>query len=224
MEVRAANSVLNDHTFLITPAYSSRFHNQIQPITIKEPFCYTACKQSGRKSSLHKSYTMEGHRFRAPKDSVEYEEFFNAASEGDVERLEAALLPSLDVNALEADRLQGRAALHMAAQTGSVPAVRFLLSRGAKVDFRNSEYETSLHEAAFFAHPEAIEALLDAGSQIDLQTGDYSYTALHNVLKYKNTVTPRQIETIELLLDRGLDVNAEADGWGSTLVSLHLGC
>jgi ankyrin repeat protein len=167
---------------------------------------------------------MEEHRFRAPEDSFEYEEFFNAASGGDVERLEAALLPSLDVNALEADRLQGRAALHMAAQTGSVQAIQFLLTHGAKVDLRNSEYETPLHEAAFYAHPEAVKALLDAGSNIHLKTGDYSYTALHNVLKHKNTITSQQIETIELLLDRGSDVNAEADSWGSTLVSLHLGC
>lgn len=157
--------------------------------------------------------------FRAPDDSVEYEELFNAASEGDVERIEQALLPSLDVNALEADRLQGRSALHFAAQSGGVPAIRFLLNHGAEVDLRNSEGETPLHEAAYSAHPEAIKALLDAGADINLPTGDYQYTALHNVLKHKNTVTPQQIETIELLLDRGLNVNAEADSWGSTLVS-----
>ena len=92
------------------------------------------------------------------------------------------------------------------------------------MDLRNSEYETPLHEAAFYAHPEAIKALLDAGSNIHLKTGDYSYTALHNVLKHKNTITSQQIEAIELLLDRGSHVNAEADSWGSTLVSLHLGC
>lgn len=165
---------------------------------------------------------MADESFRAPEDSVEYEELFNAASEGDVKRLKAALLLSLNVNALEADRLQGRAALHMAAQHGSVPAVQFLLAHGAKVDLRNSEGETPLHEAAYFAHPEAIGALLDAGADINLPTGDYSYTALHNVLKHKNTVTPKNIEAIELLLDRGLDVNAEADSWGSTLVSFHL--
>ena len=165
---------------------------------------------------------MAHESFRAPADSVEYEELFNAASEVDVdiERLKTALLPSLNINVLEADRLQGRAALHMAAQSGSVPAVKFLLAHGAKVDLRNSEGETPLHEAAYAAHPEAIRVLLDAGADINLPTGDYSYTALHNVLKHKNTVTPKQIETIELLLDRGLDLNAQADSWGSTLVSL----
>lgn len=164
---------------------------------------------------------MADDNFRADENSVEYKEFFNAVSEGDIERLKTALLPSLNinVNALEADRLQGRAALHMAAQTGNVSAIQFLLTHGAEVDLRNSEGETPLHEAAFSAQPKAIRALLDAGADINLPTGDYSYTALHNVLKYKNTVTPQQIETIELLLDRGLDLNAEADSWGSTLVS-----
>ena len=155
---------------------------------------------------------------RAPENDVEYEEFFNAASEGNTKRLEAALLPSMSVDTLEADALQGRGALHMAAQAGSVPAIQWLLAHGATVDLRNSEGETPLHEAAFWAHPEAIKALLGAGADINLPTGDYSYTALHNVLKYKNTVTPRQIETIKFLLDRGLDVNAKADSWGSTLV------
>lgn len=162
-------------------------------------------------------------RYRASEDSVEYEELFNAASKGDLKRLEAALLPSLNVNALEADCLQGRAALHIAAQAGSVPAIQFLLAHGAKVDLRNSEGETPLHEAAFFAHPEAINALLDAGADINLPTGDYDFTALHNVLKYKHMVTTQQIQTITLLLDRGLDVNAEADEWGSTLVSVECG-
>ncbi len=166
---------------------------------------------------------MADDRFRAPEDSVVYEELFDAASKGDLERLAAALLPSMNVNALEADPLQGRSALHIAAECGKVSAIRFLLAHGAKVDLPNSEGETPLHEAAFWARPEAIIALLDAGADINRQTGDYYFTALHNVLKYKHTVTPQQIETIKLLLDRGMDVNAEADHWGSTLVSFKRG-
>lgn len=164
----------------------------------------------------------EENIFRAPADNAEYNELFLAASEGHVERLEVALLPSLDVNALQDDPLQGKAALHMAAQNGNVEAIRFLLSHGAKVDLRNFEGETPLHEAAFWARLEAIKVLLEAGATINLQTGDYNYTALHNVLKYKNRVTPQHIETIELLLDQGLDVNSECDDWGGTIVNFPL--
>ena len=165
---------------------------------------------------------MDSYDNRAPENDVEYEEFFNAAGEDNIQRLEAALLPSMSVDDLEADPLQGRAALHIAALTGGGPAIHWLLAHGAIADLPDSEYETPLHEAAFWTHPEAIKALLSAGANINLPAGDYNYTALHNVLKYKNMVTPRQIETLELLLDRGLAVNLGfADNWGSTLVSFH---
>ena len=167
---------------------------------------------------------MERDHSRATEGNVEYKELFDAASEGDLEHLEAALLPSLDINALEPNHLQGRTALHVASQTGNVEAIQFLLTHGAKVDLRNSEYRTPLHDAAFNAQPEAIKALLKGGASIHLQTGDYNFTALHDVLKFKDTVTPEQIKTIELLLDQGSDVNADADGWGSTLVGLDVQC
>ncbi|KAL8709639.1 MAG: hypothetical protein Q9225_007423 [Loekoesia sp. 1 TL-2023] len=159
---------------------------------------------------------MADDRFHAPEGSVEYERLFDAAHDGDIERLEAALLPSINVNALESDPLQGRAALHVAAQSGNITAIDFLLAHGAKVDLRNSEYETPLHEAVFWVRPEAVGALLDAGADINLRTGDYDFTALHNVLKYKHSVTPAQIETIQLLLDRGVNPNVKAASWGST--------
>ena len=159
---------------------------------------------------------------RAPEGDSQYENLFEAANDGDVDRLQAALLPSLDINALEADLLQGRSALHIAAQAGNLTAIHFLLARGAKVDLLNAERETPLHEAAFWARPGAVRALLNAGADPHRPTGDYSMTALHNVLKYKNTVTPEMRQTIGILLDHGLDVNAKADEWGSTLVSPSL--
>ena len=128
----------------------------------------------------------------------------------------------MSIDALEADLLQGRSALHIAAQAGSVPAIQWLLTHSATVDLRNSEGETPLHEAAFWAHLEAIKALPAAEADINLPTGDYNYTALFNVLKYKHTVTPRQIETIEFLSDQGLDaILGLDDDWGSSLVCFH---
>ena len=150
---------------------------------------------------------MDSHYNRAPENDIEYEEFYNSAHEGNIQRLEAALLPSMSVDALEADLLYGRAALHIAAEAGSVPAIRWLLAHGATVDLRNSEGETPLYEAARWAQPEAIKALLAAGANTNLLTKEYDHTALLNVLNGKHTVTPREIETIELLLDRGFDVN-----------------
>ena len=43
----------------------------------------------------------------------------------------------------------------------------------------------------------------------------------YHVLREKANVSRQQIETIELFLDRGQDVNAPGDSWGSTVVSRH---
>ena len=85
---------------------------------------------------------------RAFEHSIEYKDLYYAANEDDTECLKVALLPSLNFNALEADRLQGRTALHIAARNGRVPAIQFLLAHGAEFDLRNSKYETPLHSAA----------------------------------------------------------------------------
>ena len=126
----------------------------------------------------------------SPEDDIEYEEFYNAAHEGNIQRLEAALLPSMSVDALEADLLYGHAALHIAAEAGSVPAIQWFLAHGATVDLRNSEGETPLHEAARWAQPKAIKALLAAGANTNILTKEYDHTALLNVLNGKHTVTP----------------------------------
>ena len=129
----------------------------------------------------------------------------------------------MSVDALEADVMQGRATLHIASQAGNVPAIQWLLAHGATVDLRNSEGETPLHEAACFLQPEAIKALLAAGANINLNSADYSHTPLLHVLDNKHSVTPREIKTIELLLDRGADINYGLDDiWIGTLVCFHL--
>lgn len=91
----------------------------------------------------------------------------------------------------------------MAAQAGSFPAILVLLAHDAKADLRDFEGGTPLREAVYAAHAEAIRALSDAEADIELPIRDYSYMTQHNILKHMNIVTQQQIETIELLPDRG---------------------
>ena len=166
---------------------------------------------------------MDPYTNRASEDDLQYEEFYNAALEGNIERLEAALLPSMSVDALEADIMQGSAALHIASHAGNILAIQWLLAHGATVDLRNSEGETPLHVAACCLQDEAIKALLAAGANINLNSAEYSHTPLLYVLGNKPSITPREIKTIELLLDRGADINYGFDDiWIGTLVCFHL--
>ncbi|KAL8812725.1 MAG: hypothetical protein Q9223_002255 [Gallowayella weberi] len=164
---------------------------------------------------------MADDRFCAPEDSGEYNELFAAAYQGDTARLEAALLPSIDINALQADPAQGSAALHIAARNGNLAALRLLLAHGAQVDLRNAEWATPLHEAASNAQLDAIKILLKAGADITLEAGEEEFTMLDLVLNRQGPITAPKIKTIEFLLDQGCDPNRD-DGYGrgSTMMSV----
>ncbi|KAL8752530.1 MAG: hypothetical protein Q9184_005702 [Pyrenodesmia sp. 2 TL-2023] len=162
--------------------------------------------------------------YRAPEGHPNYIELFDAAREGSIGRLETAIKPQLNINALEvdnpeADRLQGLAVLHIVAANGDVDAIQFLLENGADIDLRSSSNETALNKAAFGAHPEAVRMLLDAGAQTDTQPRNDRNTVLYSVVQDKDHLSTQHIETIKLLLDRCFDVNAPIDLWGTQLIT-----
>ncbi|KAL8885395.1 MAG: hypothetical protein Q9192_006650 [Flavoplaca navasiana] len=160
----------------------------------------------------------EDDSFRAPKNDAEYNKFFDAAIAGSVPALDACFGPNINVNALQADRLRGEGALHMAATSGHLPTLRWLLEHGADVNLKDSRNGTALNKAAYGAHIKAAELLLDAGAQIDLETGSRSsYTALSSVLQGKQIVTPQAIAMIELLLKRGFSPAKPVDHMGLTV-------
>jgi ankyrin repeat protein len=100
----------------------------------------------------------------------EIEQFFNAASKGDLPALTSLLKNGIDVNA----RFAGGIALMAAATTGSAAAVRLLLKHGADVAARDETESTALHWAALYGlqMPEpggglsVIRALIKAGADI----------------------------------------------------------
>lgn len=162
--------------------------------------------------------------FHAPKDSAEYNELFAAASQDDIARLKSALLPSININALDADRVSGCTALHNAAYTGNVAAIRLLLAHSAQVDIRNCDGWTPLHVAANALQLDAIKVLLELGADITLEAQwDVDYTMLDVVLlDDRQSLKEARIKTIEFLLDQGCDPNRDDGcGMGGTMVGLH---
>ncbi|XP_036375601.1 CARD- and ANK-containing Inflammasome Adaptor Protein [Megalops cyprinoides] len=89
-------------------------------------------------------------------------DIFDATATGNLPLLDG-LLKSNDVNAVNSSQ---ETLLHIAAQHGQVSVMEFLLSKGAKLDMKDSHGRTALHRAAERGHTSSVEALLRAGADI----------------------------------------------------------
>lgn len=64
----------------------------------------------------------------------------------------------------------GRNSLYMSAEEGRLDCLRYLLTRGADVDARDTDGRTSLHRACERGRAECAEAILDSGCDIHART------------------------------------------------------
>jgi len=88
-------------------------------------------------------------------------------------------------------------ALHIAARNGHVEVARFLLEKGADIDWRGFFGAPGLHWAAIHGHKPMVEFLLEHGANPALRDQQFNSTALGWALEGKHT------EIAELLRARG---------------------
>jgi ankyrin repeat protein len=115
----------------------------------------------------------------------------------------------------------GETALHIVSrgeydsQEQGVGTARLLLERGVDVNARRKDSWTSLHWAAFKGRVELTQLLLDQGANAKVET-ERGETALHIVSRGEYDSQEQSISTARLLLEHGVDVNAQQkDGWTS---------
>ncbi|WP_234321301.1 ankyrin repeat domain-containing protein [Streptomyces katrae] len=129
-----------------------------------------------------------------------------AVEDGDAAAVARLLGGGVEVDAPDMAR---RTALELAVKAGHVEIVRLLLAAGADPHQQTGEYEelTPLLQAVTWGHTSVVRALLDAGAPSCAQ-GKMSWLPL--------VVVPdgeRGREIVDLLLDRGADVNGLMKGW-----------
>ena len=105
------------------------------------------------------------------------EDLLDAARNGDVAAVTAAMEAGADVNAAQGD---GMTALHWAAERGHADVARVLLDAGAAVDrgTRIGSY-TPLHLASRRGNADMARTLLTAGADPGLATTSSGVTPLH---------------------------------------------
>lgn len=132
--------------------------------------------------------------------------FLRAIRRGDLDQARALL--DGDPEVLGASGHMGRTALHVAVETGSLDAVRFLIGAGADVNGERGRGDTPL----FWAPDRTIAAtLLAAGA--DLHATDFAQREpIHWAAQFGRA------DVIQLLIEQGADVNLRD---GSQMTPLH---
>ena len=101
----------------------------------------------------------------APKNNNGKNNLWAAARKGDVKLIGQHLFKQ-DVNARDAN---GGTALENAALAGHLPAVDFLLKKGANVNSKNNDGNTALHAAAFIGRLDIVQLLVERGTNINIK-------------------------------------------------------
>jgi len=127
-----------------------------------------------------------------------------AARTGKVDAVKVLLENGAKVNVRE--KWKNQTALMWAAHEGNAEAVRLLIAAGAKLDDRSYAGWTPLLFAARQGQSDAIRALVAAGANVNEKLPDGT-SALVTAVQGLN------YETANVLLDLGIDPNADAQGW-----------
>lgn len=166
-----------------------------------------------------------GSQAQAAEPAVRNLALLVAAEAGDAAAVGSMLDAGADINA---QRLEGFTPLSIAAMVGNVEVVRLLIERRADVNAlsRNAP-TTALIAAAAGGQAEAVRLLIAGGANVGVKD-NFERTALHYAAGYRSIVTARTmvaalekrpvvkpkpahyLETIQVLLDAGAQVNAIA--------------
>ncbi len=130
---------------------------------------------------------------------------FEAARDGDLEQLRAAMRNGASVN----DATQkGLTVLMVAAHCGHEALVAELLAQGADVDARDGTGSSALLRSATLGHASVVRLLLEQGADLSAAK-DTGTTALHRAAREGHTAI------VALLVDRGMHVDCR-NSWLAT--------
>lgn len=166
--------------------------------TVTAAICFSLCLLTG-------SNAQDQNRPTPP--TPEAKAFVEAAKQGDLEAVNAALKKGMDVNVKIAGK---RTALYAAVERSEVAMVKRLIEAGADVNAKEYLGVTPLHWAAIRGPRESVKALIDAGADVNV------YCVQHDT-PLGSAAGAGNVEAAEELIKAGADVNG-----GQSLTPLAL--
>jgi ankyrin repeat protein len=124
-----------------------------------------------------------------------------AVFHGDITETKKLLAAGADAKAVNA---YGASAMQLAADASNTELIRVLLKAGADPNSPNPDGETALHLVARAGNVEAAKLLLRAGAEVDARESFGGQTPL------MWAAARRHPEMVELLVDKGANVNARS--------------
>jgi len=156
------------------------------------------------------------------KKNMTGEIFLAVCNNGTVQRVEACLKNGDDVNARSSER--GRTVLQFAAMTCSAEVVRYLVTKGAKVNVTDDDGLTPMCMAVLKGRTDIIECLAALGADVDAKHDGSSlvhFAAMADIderIERIESVT----KTIECLAKLGADLNKPSKQGMTPLVQAAL--
>ncbi|KAL1862030.1 hypothetical protein Plec18170_000854 [Paecilomyces lecythidis] len=145
-----------------------------------------------------------------------------AAYDGRIETMRLLIDKGADVN--RQGGLFG-CPLGAASYRGNMKAIRLLLQEGARVNTAGGFYGSPLGAAALEDNIEAMDILFEQGADVNIQGGPFGtplgIAAWGRAIEY---LRPRYTNGLQLLLDKGADVNAPCNLFLNALEVSFFGC
>lgn len=142
---------------------------------------------------------------------AKYISVYDFAERGDLDSLKAVFSSQpLDVNKKDKS---GETLLMKSASGGHLAMVRWLLSKGAKIDQTSFNGETALFQAVSEGHFGVVATLLDQNPSLKIQYGENKETILFEATRTGNLKIIQKLIEADPSLVNSLDANGENAGF-----------
>ncbi|MCZ6540171.1 MAG: ankyrin repeat domain-containing protein [Nitrospinae bacterium] len=146
--------------------------------------------------------------FAAGCDPFSEKSPYDLAVAGNIPMLKLLLEDGLDVNSTYG--YQGRTLLYGAVQREDTECAKFLIERGAQVDFEDKNKNTPLFHAVDYGHEQPVTLLLDHRARVDEKNE-------RGITPFFQAVNKNQTRLAEILLQHGADIHFRANNKNTAL-------